>query len=358
MSGVDPFHTPRSEKPAITARARQPHQAGHRPAEHAPPAPLPRRGTGPGPVPAEGPDPGPAPRQVGRELAPEHEHGAQVLERDREAELADEGGAPLGLLERHVGDAGQPDGDERRRDHDRDRARAGGTRSATRRSSRRRNAGAVGTDARRDVGHRPHDEAAADEGRHPGGQPPARRHAARPRSRGPRPSSANAASESTHSSPFSGNRRPANCPAAAPAPAAANAAKRSWRQAGPRRAAPRSIGAMSTWRTSGASTASGPPRLPERSPTKQARAAATPSQAGPSIRTVSMPAGRQLLVADDGRQDGHAPRRPTIATRYTWYSASIQWISAIRCRRRARRRSPMTETGTGIASGTTPRRAR
>ena len=47
-----------------------------------------------------------------------------------------------------------------------------------------------------------------------------------------------------------------------------------------------------------------------------------------------------------------------IPTRYTWYSASIQWIFATRCRRRALRRSPMTETGTGSASGTTPRRAR
>ena len=123
----------------------------------------------------------------------------------------------------------------------------------------------------------------------------------------PRPTtvSAKAASDRTHSSPFSGKRRPANCPAAAPVPAAAKAAKRSWRSAGPRSAAPRSTGAMRTWRTSGASTASGPPRLPDRRP-DEARERGGDAEPGRPVGAHPLdPGGRQRLVADDGGQHGH-----------------------------------------------------
>ena len=147
---------------------------GDGPAQHAPPAPLPGGEAGTARA-AQRADPGPAPRQVGGELAPQHEHGAQVLEGDREAELTDQGGAPLGLLERDVGDAGQPGGHERRRDEDRhdaerveldrphpDHPDRGG------RSHRHR--------AGRDVGHRPDQQSPTHQGGEPRGQTATRCH--------------------------------------------------------------------------------------------------------------------------------------------------------------------------------------
>src|SRR3954453_5807918 len=98
------------------------------------------------------------------------------------------------------------------------------------------------------------------------------------------------AQQRTQARPFWSNRFDAKSPAAAPVHADANEANLSWRRAGPRNAPPRSTGAINTWRTSAASTARGPPRLPERSPTNAASAAAMPIHAGPSRRTRSMPA--------------------------------------------------------------------
>ena len=56
---------------------------------------------------------------------------------------------------------------------------------------------------------------------------------------------------------------------------------RSWRMAGPRSAVPRSTGASSTCCTSAASTASGPPRAPERRPIASRTAKPSPSKADP-----------------------------------------------------------------------------
>ena len=212
--------------------------------------------------------------------------------------------------------------------------------------------------AGRDVGHRPDQQSPTEER----GQP-RRQAATRRQQRSPEAEAHHGQREGrkrTGSTPARsrGKRRPANCPAAAPVPAAAKAAKRSWRNAGPRSAAPRSTGAMRTWRTSGASTASGPPRLPDRRPDEERERGGDTEPGGPVGAHPLDPGGRQRLVADHGGRARPPPRRPTIPTRYTWYSASIQWIFATRCRRRARRRSPMTETGTGSASGTTPGRAR
>ena len=57
-------------------------------------------------------------------------------------------------------------------------------------------------------------------------------------------------------------------------------AKRAWRRIGRRMAWPMSTGASSTCRTSGASMATGPPRLPDRNPNPPARAARIPSPTG------------------------------------------------------------------------------
>ena len=60
--------------------------------------------------------PGPVAGQVLGQLAAQHEHGAEVLQRDREAELADQGGAALGLLQRHPAEQREAgDGEARRR---------------------------------------------------------------------------------------------------------------------------------------------------------------------------------------------------------------------------------------------------
>ena len=97
-------------------------------------------------------------------------------------------------------------------------------------------------------------------------------------------------------------RRPARCwPPTAPGCPAAGAppAGRRWRRrrrprrrrsgpasdAGDSRARRRSTGARRTWRTSAFSSASGPPRLPDRSPTTAASAATTPMAAGARRRT-------------------------------------------------------------------------
>ena len=84
-------------------------------AQHAVPVPPPHR------MPAGRPevDPRTVAGQVLRQLAPEDDHGAQVLEGDGEPQLADEGGAPLGVLERDPADHEETDDDE---EHDRDDA--------------------------------------------------------------------------------------------------------------------------------------------------------------------------------------------------------------------------------------------
>ena len=62
---------------------------------------------------------------------------------------------------------------------------------------------------------------------------------------------------------------------------------------------------MSTWRTSAASTASGPPRLPERRPDEERERGGDAEPGRPVGAHPLDPGGRQPLVADHGGQHGH-----------------------------------------------------
>ncbi len=85
----------------------------------------------------------------------------------------------------------------------------------------------------------------------------------------------------------------------APSTAPVSITPRSWRSAASRSTSPRRTGASSTWLTSAASSASGPPRAPERKPSMTASAMANPMTAGPSWRT----------SASDPASSGCSPKR-------------------------------------------------
>jgi hypothetical protein len=90
------------------------------------------------------------------------------------------------------------------------------------------------------------------------------------------------AAAATHAGRPPGKRLAASTPPIAPATRPIPAPLRTSWSAGPRSAAARTIGACSTWRTSAASSASGPPRPAERSATATAAATSAPRIAGPS----------------------------------------------------------------------------
>ena len=89
----------------------------------------------------------------------------------------------------------------------------------------------------------------------------------------------------THASVLPGSRLAAMSPAIPPTTMPTKPRKRSCLTAGARSAIVRSTGARRTCRTSDRSSASGPPRLPERSPSAMAKAATSPIHPGPSTRT-------------------------------------------------------------------------
>ena len=115
MSGGMPSRAERRQSPAAAGEQDEPDDAADREAQHAVPVAPPDR------VPAGRPevDPRAVAGEVLRELAAQDEHGAEVLERDGEAQLADEGGAPLGVLEGDPADHEQADDHE---EHDGDDA--------------------------------------------------------------------------------------------------------------------------------------------------------------------------------------------------------------------------------------------
>ncbi len=82
---------------------------------------------------------------------------------------------------------------------------------------------------------------------------------------------------------FTGKRRAATSPTMPPAMRPAKARKRSCLMAGLCRVVPRSIGAWSSWATTGASSTRGPPRPPERHPMARPTAKARPSQPGAQV---------------------------------------------------------------------------
>ena len=113
-SGVVPVHAPRRAAPATTASkaSRAIRAAGQRSTPW-----KPRTTMGARPVPLtrmriHGPPTG----QLEGQLATQEHDGAQVLQRGGEAELADEGGAPLGGLQRGGADDREPDEDQDQRD--------------------------------------------------------------------------------------------------------------------------------------------------------------------------------------------------------------------------------------------------
>ena len=90
-----------------------------------------------------------------------------------------------------------------------------------------------------------------------------------------------AAPVAIHAAGAPGRRLNASSPAMAPAVPPASTRKRNWRMAGPRRASARSTGDSRTWRTSAASTTSGPPRPPERKPMAHTSAMPRPTPGPP-----------------------------------------------------------------------------
>ena len=115
-SGVVPAQVARMQRPAAIAEQREATEARGGEAKDAEPVAPPHRQSA---ADAAQLDPGPHAGSVLRELAPEHDHCSKVLHRDREAQLADESGAPLGGLDRDAADGAQR------------RARAGPTATTT-----------------------------------------------------------------------------------------------------------------------------------------------------------------------------------------------------------------------------------
>ncbi len=93
----------------------------------------------------------------------------------------------------------------------------------------------------------------------------------------------------THPANSPGRRWPARFPTIAPTHRPLKAAERTWCSAGDRSATWRRIGASSTTRTSAASSDSGPPRLPDRSPSATRKATARPRTAAPWSRMSPSP---------------------------------------------------------------------
>ncbi len=149
-----------------------------------------------------------------------------------------------------------------------------------------------------------------------------------------------AAQLAIHASGAPGSLRTTSCPATAPTTAPTKQAKRRLRSTGPRSAPRRSTGARSTNRTSAGSRAMGPPRLPDRNPAASASAAMRPTAAGPCSRTLAIPLAVSSLSPT--RLDRNSTTTvPTMPATYAWYAASSQSTSAMRLRRRVRRRSRM-----------------
>ena len=109
----------------------------------------------------------------------------------------------------------------------------------------------------------------------------------------------------THAKGAPGSRRTASCPAIAPTTAPTKMPKRSCFSTGLRNALARSTGARSTWFTSAGSSASGPPRAPDRSPPAMARAARRPIAAGPCSRKSASSDAVELVVAHETRHEQH-----------------------------------------------------
>jgi hypothetical protein len=107
------------------------------------------------------------------ELAPQHQHGAQVLERHREAHLADQRRAALGRLQRGAGDEAHPGEHERHGEHRAEQPERVEVEHPRRQAADER--GRRGRGLAHQVAHGPGHQPATDERRRPGGQAGARR---------------------------------------------------------------------------------------------------------------------------------------------------------------------------------------
>ena len=242
---------------------------GRRPAQHPAPAPRPHRQ----PIARPGLDAGSRAsdrRHLERQLAAQDDDGADVLQRRREAQLTDQCGTSFGRFERDVADAAGC----RRRAGPAATTRArisNGSKSNGHRPMSPDPTGGRGREARWQhigrVGHGPpeHDDRQA--GRQPRAQPrpgSEERHAvAQGRGREPEHDTGGDPGQLLAGQPVLSARSPAAPPTTAPPRRGRSGAGAAPAPAGP---APRSTGASSTCRMSARSSASGPPRLPERRP--------------------------------------------------------------------------------------------
>ena len=285
-SGVVPDQIPRRQSPATTPSSTSRGDAGGRPAQDAA-QPADEHGPAAGAAHA-GAATTAAGGQLHGELAAQHDHGPQVLQRGGEAQLADQGRPPLGRLERHAAEHGQADQRPARA------AATTGTRPSDLEPQRpQRQITERGGGAPRDgvdpVGHAPAraGPSPTSDATQRGRRAPAATRAAPRGEPDEREAGERAGGDPGRGAAGHPPRRPSPRRCRRP-PAPTKARNRSWRIAGARSAVVRSTGARSTWRTSARSRASGPPRLPERRPRATAKAAATPIQPG----TVARPRGR------------------------------------------------------------------
>ena len=255
INGVVPVHTPAQREAGDGTEQQGAADASGRPA-HDPAEPA-HEERGPAGAIRLQPNPRAESGQLLRELATEHDHGAEILEGGREAQLADERGATLGLLHRNPPEDRQAEAQTDEGHHGIDQServevqRPQGHVAERRGGAAGQLAGAVGHGrgrAARSPRSTPPNEAA-------GGRT-ARKAAPSISAPVVSPTSAPVASQATV---LPGRRFSASSPPMPPTMIDTNAPKRTWRRAGPRRAVVRSTGARRMWRTSARSSASGPP---------------------------------------------------------------------------------------------------